>query len=280
VQRSFWANLNVFLALLVLVAGVGAFFLYVPIALVAKLVLPPQKAELYALPAAYVLIAAGLGWKWWKAGLSPAKRNPEHERRFKSGHVLLAVANVFIVAAFVPAFLAPSLLAHMKFLPAAPLAMMLPSVVPLLLIAGLVMVMTARAPATEEAAFADTVANPAQQTPPPARPRTQYAQAQPKTQGGSWAVVIVGLGASSVLIFIGLVFASLSFQGRTERFTGVVLPVAGAVFILYVTSALWLAASGHARAAVGVAWAPAALMTLGLPLLQVVAMAFAWVLGR
>jgi hypothetical protein len=259
---AFWPNLNVFITAFALMASMGMFVVVIPVTIVAKLVLPAREAELWAFPAAYVLIALGLAWYGWKFGLSPRERMPQREQRFRIGHGLLAFCNIAGLAMLVFAWLLPYVAAHggallsrpAGSLPAmqlAALAMVPFSIAPIVGIAGLVMVWTSR---QREERFADT--------------QVAGQAAKAGETAGRTVPVVIGLLASSAIVYIGLVFASLGFQGRTERFTGVVLPVAGVCFVLWVTTTLWLLGKSRGGAAVTVAWLPVLLVLVGAPAAQ------------
>ncbi|OQW72732.1 MAG: hypothetical protein BVN35_13820 [Proteobacteria bacterium ST_bin11] len=54
----------------------------------------PQAANPYLVPlTSYLLIAIALIIVWWRIGLSPSTIIPEREKRFKKGHLLVAIAN-------------------------------------------------------------------------------------------------------------------------------------------------------------------------------------------
>jgi hypothetical protein len=280
--RSFLANLNVFAAAMVAFASMGMAMLVIPISLLAKVVLPSRQAELFAYPAAVAVLAVGLAIVWRRRGLSPPVRKPGSERQFRIGHGMLATGNVALVLTMALPFLLAgrSVGTPLHGLAAAPLLVM--SLAPFALFGGLIMVLTARAahaqaPASAAPAFADTVpqaGNSAQPAPfAPAHPvrRTVYPQAYAKTDAGGWAVVLVGICASGLVLFIGTVFASLSFQGRVEQFTGVVLPIVGVVCVIWLTVSLWLAGAGRARGAAIVAWGPAVLVLVVMPAVSMLA---------
>jgi hypothetical protein len=251
--RSFWLDLNVFIAIFLLVAGLGVLFIHLPIALLAKAVLPARGAEIVAFPAAYVVLLAALAWVWRRYGMSPVQRDPRKARQFRIGHGLLVLSNAQAALAFLPALLAPVLAGIAQGgLPLPGAVMLVPMLANLAAIAGLLLVFGARA--TQPQAYADTM-------PLPALHAATFAGAKPQSGGNRGLVVggvVFGLLASTVLIGVGLVFASLSYQYRIERFTGVVLPVAIGIYVLYVAGAIWL---------------------IGLPLVQVVAMLAGSLLG-
>lgn len=96
----FFLNLNVFVTCLIIAAGtVGG-----PLAIIISLLSTPfvggRSNLTYAFPLAYLVVGLILAWFWWKGGLSPAKRKPERERRFVTGHVLLASTNIILLLAF------------------------------------------------------------------------------------------------------------------------------------------------------------------------------------
>ena len=95
----FLHNLNVFVSCLV-VAGMTVAG---PVALLVLIVLKPffsdSEAVGYAYLIAYLMLGASLAIAWWRVGLSPATRNPEREGRFRTGHVVLALTNIFAISA-------------------------------------------------------------------------------------------------------------------------------------------------------------------------------------
>jgi hypothetical protein len=275
----FWRNLNVFVGAFVLVATLASWVISIPVSLAAKLVLPARQAELFALPLAYAVLALGLVWQWRRSGLSPAHRRPERETRFRRGHVLLALFNVFVLIAIVATFVLPSLLAQVRAPAIGSLVMMSSALAPFAGVAGLIMVLTARAVDPQEDTFADTVPAGPMAAARSAAPAPARAKA-PGSRVASAVPVVFGLAASGLLIFMGLVFASLSFQGQTGRFTGVVLPVAGACAVVYVTTTLWLLGQARTKAANMLAWAPVLLICVGGLLMQLGMVVFGLVLGR
>ena len=269
---EFWRNLNVFTVAFVLVAAVGIWVLVIPVSLALKLVTASRQAEALAFPLAYAVLAAVLGGWWWKFGLSPRVRRPGSERRFRCGHVVLAICNGLALGGLAAGYVLPSLLTHTKLPPmpaVAALILMVYPLIPIVGIAGLVMVlgsraapeMAAGAPATDANAFADTVIEgPAAIARWPAPPK---AQAKPqKNRVGAVVVTFVGVAASALVIYMGLVFASLGFQGRTEVFTAWVLPIAGLCGVFYLSTVLWLLGKSRHTVASALAWAPVLLLLL------------------
>lgn len=58
----------------------------------------PQTANPYLVPfTSYLLIVFALIVVWWRMGLSPSAIIPEREKRFKRGHLLVAIANFISV---------------------------------------------------------------------------------------------------------------------------------------------------------------------------------------
>lgn len=284
-ERTFWRNLNVFIAAFVLGLAAGGWLLMVPTALVLRLFMERQRAELVALPASYAVLAVVLAWYWWRSGLSPTVRRPDREGRFRKGHALLLASNVLAGGMVVSSFVLPALLQHTKLPKLPALAALIMAALPIGIIAGiagLIMVWSARAAAdttkpADPNAFADTVPQgPAAIARWPDGP----ANKKSKATAASALPAVLGIGASALLAFISLVFASLGFQGRTQVFTGTVLPVAGACFVLYVTTVIWLLANSRRGAATAVAWSPALLVLVGLPAMQVIAMAIAALVGK
>jgi hypothetical protein len=98
-DTMFFGNLNVFIACLV-VAGmtVGG-----TVGLAASLVLRPLLGERvsggFLFPLAYLLLALVLAVAWWRIGLSPRSIKIGRERRFRTGHWVLALTNVLALAA-------------------------------------------------------------------------------------------------------------------------------------------------------------------------------------
>jgi hypothetical protein len=276
-----WGHLNVFLAALVLLAGMGSFLVLVPVSLAAKLVMPSRQAETLALPLAYALMALGLAWCWWRFGLSPAVRHPARESRFRWGHRLLALSNLAMAAMLVLPWLGSRVGPVMKVAPQTTgLLMLLPAAASYLGLAGLIMVWSARTAAPPAAgpgaAFADTVpvgvGRPAGGTRP-------VPQGPPSRVPGA-AAMVAGVLVSSLVLFVAIVFAAVSFQGQAERYTGVVLPIAGTCYLLYLAGTAWLAWAGERGAAIALSWAPALLLMVGLPALQAVPWIVSLVFGR
>ncbi|MBI5279745.1 MAG: hypothetical protein HY854_25155 [Burkholderiales bacterium] len=278
-QRStaaFWLDLNVFVAAFLLLAGLGIAFLYVPLALAGKLVMPAQRAEVLAMPAAYAVLAAMLAWAWWSAGgLSPAVREEGKERQFHIGHGLLFASNAATAMVFAPAIGGASLALSLQASALSGVMTLLPTAATVAAIAGILLVHGSR------------------RAPPTLKASTGFAATQPvpdddddESGEGKAARVgltlgaLAGLVASSVLIMIALVFAAIGMQYRAGQFTGFVVPVVAVTYIVYLAGSVWLALNGRAAAALGLAWAPAVLMTLGLPLVQVVVMLAGALLGQ
>lgn len=286
---EFWRNLNVFTIAFVVVAAVGIWMLVIPVSLALKLFPASRQAEAMAFPLAYALLAALLGGWWWKFGLSPRVRRPDRERRFRWGHVLLAICNVLALGGLAASYLLPSLLTHTK-LPAMPavsaLILMVYPLIPVAGIAGLIMVLGSRAApvsgpdaretTSDAAAFADTVIEgPAAIARWPAPPKAP----SPKNRGGAAVGIFFGMAASGLVIFMGLVFASLGFQGRPEVFTAWVLPIAAACGVLWVTVVLWLYGKERHQPAAALAWTPVMLI-VALPALQMVVFAVRELVGK
>lgn len=282
-KPSVWRDLNVFVAAFVAITSVGSFILVVPWSLLLKLVAPARQAELIAYPLGHAMLAAGLIYWWWKHGLSPRERNPAREKRFRWGHVLLAVFNVALLA-----ILIPSLLGSFSMLPRMPAVanMIVPliTLAPMGVIAGLWMVWSSRGKMPE---FADTSPDAhgdpqkAQMAKWPAGSRLekQPTNAAKPSIAPSAAAVVVGLIASSLMLFVAGVFASLGFQGNTSRFTGVVLPILFVIYVFWASIAVFLL-TRRRSSAIWVAWGPVGLFTVGLPVLQVIMMMLGSVFGR
>lgn len=285
-KPSFWRDLNVFVAAFAVIASVGSSIIVIPLSLLVKLVVPARQAELVAYPLGHALLALGLIFWWWKHGLSPRERNPARERRFRWGHVLLAVFNVALLAMF-----ATSLLGSFSMLPRMPAVAGV--IVPLITLApmgvavGLWMVWTSRGKTPE---FADTL--------PGAHSDPQKAQTAKWPGGSRWEkrsneptqpsltsrassviAVVAGLLVSSLMLYMATVFGSLGFQGNASRFTWLVLPVLFAIYVFWVSTAVFLL-SRRRSSAIWVAWGPVGLFTLGLPVLQVIMMLLGSLLGR
>ncbi|WP_367154924.1 hypothetical protein [Methylomonas sp. HYX-M1] len=59
----------------------------------------PETANPYLVPfTSYLLIAIALIIVWHSIGLSPSTIIPEREKRFKQGHLLVAIANVISIS--------------------------------------------------------------------------------------------------------------------------------------------------------------------------------------
>jgi hypothetical protein len=239
---------------------------FVPLSLVMKLVLPSHQAELLAWPLGYALVAAGLGWRWWKHGLSPRQLDPARRTRFHLGHVLLAVFNILILAMFLGPWLGIySMLPRMPG--AARMIFALVALAPMGVLLGLVMVWSARGTAP---AFADTLPEWAQG--PRQVPSAQWPP-KPARAGSapSLLVVLAGLVVSSLMLFMVWIFGALAFANDQKVFSNVVLPIAAGVYAVYVIAAFGLLAK-RKGAASWVAWAPVILVTVIAPLGQVIAM--------
>lgn len=278
----FWRDLSVLIAAVVLIATVGSFIVVVPVSLLAKLVLPARQAELVAYPMGYALVALGLGYWWWKHGLSPRHRAPAREGRFRWGHVLLLVLNVMLLTIFLPPLFGFSLMPRVPA--AAGLIISFSGLLPVGLIAGLYMVWSARESAP---AFADTV--PAT---PTESPKTQFAPWPPAlpaeklspipsaaSRVRSTIIVVFGLFVSSLLLFMAAVYGALSFQSNAQLFTGTVIPVLGFGYVVYLTTALFLLIKGR-RFAIWAAWTPTIFFTIALPALQVIQLMFRGLISR
>lgn len=265
-RPPFWRDLNVFIAAFAAIAFIAGFAVFVPLSLVLKLVLPARQAELVALPLGYALVAAGLAWRWWQRGLSPRQRNPERERRFQVGHVLLAVFNVTMVAMFLGSSLgAYSLLPRLP--QAAGIVVALMSLAPMGVLAGLVMVWSARGTAP---AFADTL--PVAPGGPRQVPSAQWpAESTPAGRAPSLLVVLAGLVVSSLVLLMAGVFGAIAFSNQQEVYSGIVLPIVFGMYVLYVAIASWLF-SKRRGAANWVAWAPVILVIVTSTGSQVIAM--------
>ena len=149
-KSPFWPDLNVFVAASAMLGYLAGLVVFLPLSLLLKLVLPAREAEIFGWPLAYALVAAGLGWLWWKHGLSPRQLNPALARRFKVGHVLLAVFNITMVAMFLGTVRSVyTLLPHMPA--AAGIAYTLMYLAPMGVLAAVVMVWSARETAPADA---------------------------------------------------------------------------------------------------------------------------------
>ncbi len=262
----FWRDLNVFIAAFAAVTSFAGFALFVPVSLVMKLILPARQAELLAWPVGYGLVAVFLCWRWWKHGLSPRQLNPARQTRFRLGHALLAFFNVTKVAMFLGASLGIySLLSRMP--DAARMIFGLTSLAPMGLLAGLVMVLSARGAAPT---FADTL--PGAQDGVRNTPSAKWPPApDPSGSAPSTLIVLAGLIVSSLMMYMPWMFAAFSFASQKEFFSNVVLPIAAGVYAAYVITAFALLAMRHGSAT-WVAWAPVIFVTVAAPLWQVVAM--------
>jgi len=264
-----WRDLNIFVAAFMVMVSVGSMVLFVPLSLLAKIVLPSRQAEVIAFPLGYALTAGVLGYWWWKHGLSPRLRDPAREWRFRWGHRLLAVFNISLLAMFVFSFMA-----SLSRLPAIPgiRGLVLPLVslaalAPIAVLAGLAMVWSSRA---RPAVFADTF--PAALAGASGKSSTGWSALKPPPPRESLVVVVIiaviGLMASTLLFYIGTVFGSLGFQGDSARLENVVLPIVGGCYVFYLAIVIFLLGK-RSMAAAWVAWAPFLLVVVMVPLLQV-----------
>lgn len=281
---SVWRDLNVFIAAFVAMANLGSFIVVLPVSLLLKLVVPAQRAELIAYPLGYAMMALGLIYWWWKHGLSPRLRNPARERRFRWGHVLLGIFNTTLLLML---FVVSSL-GRLSWLPHVPAVagvfVSLMGLAPMGVIVGLAMVLSARGTAPE---FTDTL--PLAQGEPmrvqtvklsPPKPWDKPIDKPPMPSGTPSAVLVVaGLLVSSPMLYMATIFGALGFQGNTSLFTGTVLPILIAMYVLYASTGIFLLTRRRASA-VWVAWAPVGLFAVGLPALQVIMMLFRSLFGR
>jgi hypothetical protein len=257
-----WRDLNVFVAAFAVIISLGSFAVFVPLSIVLKLGLPSRQAELLAWPLGYVLVTAFLCWRWWKHRLSPRQIDRARQTRFFLGHVLLAFFNVGMVGMFlVPWLIGSSLLPPMPAV--ARMSMALMSLAPMGLIAGLVMVLSARGTAP---AFANTL--PAGVAVPRQTPSANWPPKSPGA-GSAPSVIVVGAGLviSSLVLYMAGVFGALAFAGRTELLN-VVGPVAAAVYVVYVMTAAGLLFKRKGAANM-VAWAPIILVFGAVAVVQV-----------
>jgi hypothetical protein len=256
IKASFWCDLNVFVAAFWAIAFLAGFVILIPLSLLLKLVPAARHAEMLAYPLGYGLVAAGLGLRWWKNGLSPRQVEPARQTRFRVGHVLLAVFNVTTVTMFLGNALGLySLLSH-----AGGLVYALTSFAPIGVLAGLVLVWGARGTVP---AFADTLrpAEVSARQTPSAKwpPEPVHAGSAP-----SFLLVLAGLLATGFLVFVAAVFAGIGFTGNQKFYSGTVLPITGGVYAVYAITAFVLLAkrSGTAK---WVAWSPIILITVIAP---------------
>lgn len=235
-KPALWRDLNVFVAAFIGFASLGGFALFVPVGLVLKLVLPAQRAEQLAFPLGYVLLALVLAYFWWKHGLSPRYPDPRSQNSFRWGHRLLAMANVLMVGMFALTSLGrPGFMSKIGI--AGNFVMLLLTLAPIATVAGLVLVWSSR---NKTPAFADTL--PAGQVEGPTRgaPSAKWTPSTKPASGPSWLLVLFGLFVSSLMVYMGAVFAALGFQGNTEVYTGTVLPVVGFVYGVYTLTTIFL----------------------------------------
>lgn len=97
----FFLNLNVFVTCMIIASSFAGGALAIFISLLLTPFVGSHSALSYAFVLAYLVVGLVLAWFWWKKGLSPAKRKPERERRFVTGHVLLALTNVILLLTFI-----------------------------------------------------------------------------------------------------------------------------------------------------------------------------------
>lgn len=261
-KPALWRDLNVFVAAFGVMASVGGMLVFVPLSLLVKAVLPSRQAEMLAFSLGYVLIALVLAGWWWKHGLSPRLRDPARERRFQWGHGLLAVFNITLVTMFVL-----PLVGGLSWLPRVPgvgaMVLVMASLAPMGMLAGLAMVWSSRG---SPAVFAETL--PGAQPGSRSRSSAGWSALAPKPPRLFLIVVLIGLMASSMVLYIATVFGSLGFQGNSARFTNVVLPIVGGCYVLYLTAVIFLFLKRR-TASVWVAWAPFLIVVVLGPSLQV-----------
>lgn len=141
------------------------------------------------------------------------------------------------------------------------------SLAPLGVLVGLVMVLSARG---TDPAFADTL--PAAPGGPPHAPSAKRPAESTRTGSApSLLVVLAGLVVSSLVLFMAGVFGALAFANDQKLFSGIVLPIAFGLYVLYVAIALWLF-TRRSGAAHWVAWAPVILVIVTSTGAQVIAM--------
>jgi hypothetical protein len=267
IKPALWRDLNVFVAAFIGIIGLGSFAVFVPLSLLAKLVLPSRQAELVAYPLGYALVALGLAYLWRKRGLSPREVDPARKTRFRVGHILLAVFNCVLLLMLV----LPQLGIHTvlpRIVNSGKVVGLLASLItlaPMDALVGVYMVWTARGAAPD---FADTL--PAGQVAPRKTPSAKWP---PDTDAPrnppSVIVALAGLVVSSLMLFVFGVFAALSFAGNTKLFENTVLPIAIGVYVLYVATTLFVLFK-RSRAAIWLAWGPVILVTVVGPLVQVI----------
>lgn len=270
-KPAFLRDLNVFSAAFIALVSFASFAIFIPLSIVLKLVLPSRQAELLAWPLGYGLVAVFLCWRWWKHGLSPRQVDPSRQTRFRLGRGLIAFFNVAMAAMYARAsFGAYSLLPAMPAMPAiAGVVIALTSAAPMGLLAGLYMVLSARGTGP---AFADTspaAADSVRQTPSAKWPPERTPAGLPP----SVMLVMAGLVATSLVLYMAGVFGFLAFTREPKLYTNTVLPIVGGVYAVYVITALVLLVK-RVHAANWVAWAPVTLFVVVLPLIQWIVLLF------
>lgn len=100
-MKMFFANLNVFIACMALLAmfAAGPVIMLLSVGLAPFGLVHRGFFSTYMYPLAYLLFSLPLLGFWWKSGLAPATRSPDRERRYRLGQQLVAVTNVATVAA-------------------------------------------------------------------------------------------------------------------------------------------------------------------------------------
>lgn len=263
-RAPFWAHLNVFITAFLLLAGSVGGLLGMPIAALADVVLPRSVAQRIVLPAGYLLVALALAWVWRRRGLAPVAADPRQRRRLHLGHGLLAFVSLSMAGGFSLVFL-PGVWTPMPRVANA--FLLVGSTWPLAAIVGLILVLSVkRLPDASASGFPPTE--------PGARARRPNAHwPLPEPPPPVWpalAGVLAGLAATGVMAYMALVFGAISFTGRQETFSAVVVPVSMAAFVVYLALAVGLLAFGHRRASLVVAWSPLGLTFLIAPVVQAV----------
>lgn len=90
----FWRNLNVFVPsfalLLKIVGGPLVMLLTVPAMMIFQ---KDVRIGFIFMPLVGPILAAGLGYRWWRHGLAPRSVNPNRSKWHWYGHLLLAIAS-------------------------------------------------------------------------------------------------------------------------------------------------------------------------------------------
>jgi len=102
----FWRNLNVFVPIISLLLKVVGGPLVMLLTVAAMMIFQKDvRIGFVFMPLVGPVLAAVLGYRWWRHGLAPASLNPARSRWHLYGHLILAVANFVAIALFAFSFL-------------------------------------------------------------------------------------------------------------------------------------------------------------------------------